>query len=98
MSVLLNRGPLSQPAIKARLKIMVDQKRGKEEREIENRIAESAAGERIAIAAIDAHGVGDEDAAEAHRGSGIEPSAHADHEGQQAHGKKDQRVEQHLKA
>src|ERR1700704_5902621 len=103
MSVLLKRGPPpSQPATKAAvnntLQVVIDQKRGEEERKIEDGIAEGLLRERVGIRAVDPQGVGEEQPAQGERRGKVEPAAHANDEGKQAHGKKNQRVEQHLQA
>src|SRR3954468_10813156 len=101
MSVLLNRGPPSQPesstAASASLQIVIDQERGEKKRKVEDRVAESLLRERIAVGAVNAHGVGEEHTAEEERRREVEPPAHANDERKQAYGKKDQRVEKHLK-
>src|SRR5947208_16362487 len=103
MSVLLKRGPPpSQPATKAAvnntLQVVIDQKRGEEERKIEDGIAEGLLRERIGIREVDPQGIGEEKAAQSQCRGKIEPTTHANHERKQAHGKKNQRVEQHLQA
>src|SRR4051794_38319539 len=101
MSVLLNRGRPSQPATSAaasaRLQIMIDQEGGEKKRKVEDRVAEGLLRERIAIGAIDAHGVGEEYTAEEERRRKVQPPAHANDERKQADRKEDQRVEEHLK-
>src|SRR5262245_47772189 len=98
MSVLLKRGPLSQPAASTRpsatLQIMVDQERGEESSKIEDRIAEGLLRERIGIRAIDAPSIGQEDAPQRERGGEIQPAAHPHHERKQAHREKNQGIEQ----
>src|SRR5258708_9537627 len=61
-SVLLNLGAPSQAA-SARLQIMIDQKRGKKASEVGNRVAEGLLRQGIAIGAIDAQRITDEQAA-----------------------------------
>src|SRR6185503_228116 len=95
-SVLLKRGPPpSQPAAATtRLQIMIDQKRGEEERKVEDRVAEGLLGERIAVRAVDAQRIREKYAAEGKRRRKIQPTAQADDKRKQAHGEENQRVEE----
>src|SRR2546421_3482213 len=95
MSVLLNFGPPSQAA-SARLKIMIDEKRSEEKSEVDNRITERLVRHAVAVGEIDAQRIAEVDAAKRQRGEeGSEP-AHAHDIGQQARGKEDEGIKQHL--
>src|SRR5260221_14626542 len=100
MSVLLNFGPLSQPATTTKtaaaasshLQIVVNEERAEERREVGDRVAEREPREAIAVGEVKAHGVADEDAAEQHRRREIREAAHADRERQQRDREQDQRI------
>src|SRR6185503_10752850 len=101
MSVLLNFGPLSQPATSTRtaaaamspLQIVINEERAEKRREIGDRVAEREPGEMIAVGEVEAHGIADEDAAEQRGRRQVGKAAHADREGQQRDREQDQRVE-----
>src|SRR5258706_15471327 len=100
MSVLLNFGPLSQPATKTKtaaaasshLQIVVNEERAEKRRKVGDRVAEGELREAIAVGQIEPQRVRDKDAAEQRRGGEIGEAAHADREGQQRHREQDQRV------
>src|SRR5690349_4924190 len=96
MSVFLNFGPLSQAARSARLQIMVDKERSEEDREVDNRVAESAPRDAVAVREVDAQRIPQVDAAERERRGEIRHAAHANDVRQQAHAEEDERVEEHL--
>src|SRR2546421_12832342 len=98
MSVLLNCGWLSQPESSARLQIMVDEKRSKESGKVDDRVAEALARQPVAVGEVDAQRVTDEDPSQKQCEDEIHRAAHADDVGQQARGKENQGVEQHLQA
>src|SRR5262245_27967118 len=102
-STLLNDGlPGSQAATSAaassatNLQIVIDQQRGEEHREVDDRVTEGPPREGVAVVDIDAHRVGDEEGAEQDRRGEIEPAAHPVDERHDAGGGEDQRVEQHV--
>src|SRR5690349_20021020 len=98
ISVLLNFGAAASQATRARLKIMIDQKRGKEAGKVSNRVAEGLLRQGVRVLAIDAQSVTYEQAAERERCEEVRHAAHVDHIRQQAHPEEDQPVEQHLEA
>src|SRR6266849_9664092 len=81
---------------RSREKMMVDEQRGEERREIRDRIAEGAPCERIAVVHVKAHRVTQEYSVKDERGREIGPAAHAVREREQRRGEKNQRVEQHV--
>src|SRR6266568_9064658 len=106
MSVLLNFGaslpqaPSSSPRIAAKLKreIVINQQRGEQRREVDDRVAEGLARHLVAVGQVDPQRVGDEDPSQEQGEDEIHRAAYSDDIGQQAGAEENQGIEQNLQA
>src|SRR2546421_150657 len=84
--------------ITARLEehVVIKQERGEQGRKIDDRIAEGATGERIAVGDVQPDRVGDEDRVQREGRAEVEPAAHPVRERQERGGEQHQRIQQHV--
>src|SRR6266436_8758654 len=81
---------------RSREKMMIDEQRGEERREVRNRISEGAPRERIAVVRVKACCVAQEYSVQDDCGGEVSPAAHPVGEREQRRSEQNQRVEQHV--